>query len=123
MNEERYSFIRKNIQDSKNIPLGESVWFILLTIKAKKISSEEYRTTKDDKSKLFRRINELELKKEYFKIYGVWNGQWNTHLFDMDIKILKERIEEAGVYSWAKDDKKDNQSMVKVKYILKENEK
>ena len=120
MNKGRYSFIRKSVQDSKDIPLGDSVWFILLTIKKKKINSEEYRTTKDDKSKLFRRINELELKKEYFKIYGVWNGQWNTHLFDMDIKILKKRIEEAGIYSWAKDDIKDKQPKTKFTYILEE---
>lgn len=94
--------IRRGKENSKKIPLETPI--MLLTIQNKKIQDEKFNGTKDGRSLLIKRIRELENRNEYFKIYGIWNGQWNTHLFDMDITILKKRIEEAGVYSWAKDD-------------------
>ncbi len=93
--------IKKGVECSKEIPLSPPIWFVLLTVKRSKIEEEVYHATKDDKSKLFIRINELKSEKRYFKIYGIWNGKWNTHLFDMDIKTLKNRLEEGGLYSWA----------------------
>lgn len=94
--------IRRGKENSKDIPMSSPVWFMLLTIEKGKINDEIYKTTKDGRSLLHMRIRELESKNRYFKIYGVWNGQWNTHLFDMDIKILKTRIKEDDLYSWAK---------------------
>ena len=93
--------LRKGAKDSSRIPLNPPVWFVLLTTDKNKIQEDVYQTTKEGKSKLFREINELENDNIYFKIYGVWNGQWNTNLFDMTIKTLKRRLEEDGVFLWA----------------------
>lgn len=38
-------------------------------------------------------VNELGRKKISYIIYGVWNGQWRTDLFILDLKILTDRIE------------------------------
>ena len=94
--------IRKGKENSEQIPLDTPIWFVLLTVKKGKIEEEVYQATKDGRSQLYSQINELKRAKKYFKIYGVWTGKWNTDLFDMDITILKRRLKEAGLYSWAK---------------------
>ena len=93
--------IKKGVEETRRIPLNPPIWFVLLTTDKNGIQEEVYQTTKEGKSRLFREINELESDNIYFKIYGVWNGQWNTNLFDMNIKTLKKRLEQDGGFSWA----------------------
>ena len=97
--------IMKGTGNSRRIPLNPPIWFILFLLKTNRtnieLEEEVYQATKEGKSDLFKRIRELETEKRYFKIYGVWNGQRNTNLFDMNIEILKRRLEESGLYSWA----------------------
>ena len=69
--------IMKGAGDSRRIPSNSPIWFVLLTTEKNKIQEDVYQTTKEGKSRLFREISELESDNIYFKIYGVWNGQWN----------------------------------------------
>ena len=80
--------IKKGKDNSKEIPLENPVWFVVLLIEDSKITEKVFNTTKVQKKALFKYLilNRCE------KVYGIWNGQWNTNLFDMDINILKKRL-------------------------------
>jgi len=82
--------IRKGKEESESIPLSPPRWFMVIVVKKNKIREIVFQTSKTDKKALF---EFLVLNRQYCKVYGVWNGEWNTHLFSMDIKILKRRLE------------------------------
>jgi len=81
--------IRKGRENSNTIPLESPVWFVVLSTEKGKIKERVFNTSKTKKKELLTFL----VLGDYRKVYGVWNGQWNTHLFDMDIKVLKERLE------------------------------
>jgi len=80
--------IRKRKQSSEEIPLEKPVWFVALTIEEGKIVERTFNASKVQKKAL---LQFLVLSK-CEKVYGVWNGQWNTDLIDMDISTLKKRL-------------------------------
>lgn len=82
--------IRKRKEDSESIPLSPPRWFMVILLKKNKIREITFQTSKSDKRSL---LEFLVSNRQYCKVYGIWNGEWNTHLFDMDIKILRERLE------------------------------
>jgi len=82
--------IRRGKENSEQIPLVPPVWFMVVTVKRNKIKEMVFQTTKIDKEAL---LEFLVLNRQYCKVYGIWNGKWNTHIFDMDIEVLKRRLE------------------------------
>jgi len=83
--------IRTKKEDSKQIPLNAPIWFMMTSIKNNVIESVAFQTSKSDLKSLAEIIRVTD--STTFKVYGVWNGTWNTDLFDMDLKILLKRIE------------------------------
>ena len=82
------SGMKRGKDNSEQIPLEKPVWFVVLPIEDGKIQEKAFNTTKAQKKALF----EYLILNSCEKVYGVWNGQWNTNLFDMDINILKKRL-------------------------------
>ena len=80
--------IKRGKENSKQIPLEKPVWFVVFSIEDGKIKERTFSTTKVQKKALFKILVLIGCE----KVYGVWNGQWNTNLFDMDITILKKRL-------------------------------
>ena len=80
--------IKSGKENSKQIPLVKPVWFVVFSIEDGKIKERTFSTTKVQKKALFKFL----VLSGCEKVYGVWNGQWNTNLFDMDINILKKRL-------------------------------
>lgn len=80
--------IKKEKDNTKEIPFDKPVWFVVLLIEDSKITEKVFNTTKVQKKALFKYLilNRCE------KVYGVWNGKWDTNLFDVDINILKKML-------------------------------
>jgi len=87
--------IKKSKKDSREFPIsGDTNWFIILTIKEGKIIQKYFTGTKKDKTDLLRKIKNLNKDKIYFKLYGIWPGRWNTHVFDLEVKIIIKKLED-----------------------------
>ena len=83
--------IRTKKEDSEQIPLDSPIWFMLTSIKDNRIESVAFQTSKSDLKTLAATIRST--NPNTLKVYGVWNGTWNTDLFDMDVKVLLKRID------------------------------
>ena len=81
--------IRNNETD--RVPLDGTIWFVIVTIKDTRIEQDFYRSTISGKQMFLGHLKNLE---EPYKIYAVWNGEWNTDLFDMDKSVLIKRLEQ-----------------------------
>jgi hypothetical protein len=84
--------IRKGETDNFIVD-GEIAWFFILTIKNGKIVEQYFTGSKKGKREMMEKANELLKKDTYFKLYGVWPGEWNTHIFDLKPKRMIERLE------------------------------
>lgn len=73
------------IESSKN-------WYLVLTIKDRKIYESVFNGSKKEKKELIEYLENLTNSKNYFKIYGVWNGEYNTDLFELNSNILIKRL-------------------------------
>lgn len=82
--------IKSGKDNSKQIPLEKPVWFVVLSVEDGKTKEKVFSTTKAQKKALLKYL----ILSSCEKVYGVWNGQWNTNLFDMDVTILKKRLSE-----------------------------
>lgn len=84
--------IRKG--ETNEFPIDGSVnWYVILTVSKEKIKDKYYTGTQYDKKELLEQLKRLTKANTYFKLYGVWPGQWNTHLFDLDPKIMISKLE------------------------------
>ena len=65
---------------------------MIIYIDKSTLKHEPQYVTKGGKIEFIKRINELIELNVKFKIYGVWNGNCNTDLFDMNIPVLLKRL-------------------------------
>lgn len=84
--------IRRN--ETEKVPLKKSIWFIVVLFKEGEINEETYYTTKKSMKKFIPRLESLIEEDNQYQIYAIWNGRYNTDLFEIDPKILKNRLEE-----------------------------
>lgn len=84
--------IRKG--ETNNFPIDSSVnWYIILTIDNGKIKDEYFTGAQYQKREILEKLNTLIKTNTYFKLYGIWPGEWNTHVFDLDPKTMVIKLE------------------------------
>lgn len=79
--------IRK--KETDKVPLNKPIWFLVLSKNEEQLEEEIYQTSKTDIKILLER---LQNKEAPLKIYAIWNGNWNTDLFDMNKDILIQML-------------------------------
>lgn len=74
-----------DIESSKN-------WYVILTIENGIILEKEFNGSKREKGELIDYLEKLIEKNIYFRMYGIWNGRYNTDLFVLEPSILIKRL-------------------------------
>src|SRR5438094_4490983 len=83
-----------HVQLMKNA--GREVWFIVFEIVNEVIAQNEYRYARD-------LLIHLKKASPTTRCFAVWNGNWSTDLFEIDIPAMIKRIELAEV-EWTAED-------------------
>ncbi len=73
---------------------SRTCWYALIKVIDGKLQSECYGGSDRDKKELTENIIKYLQENVEFRIYGVWQGQWRTDLFDLDPKTLEGKINE-----------------------------
>lgn len=95
--------IRNSIKDSEQIPFEMPVWFMVVTVDGTGlIHSEVYQSNKTDLINLSGMIRIFEKELISYKIFGVWTGNWNTDLFEMNIDVMIRRLKEVGHWDFTR---------------------
>ena len=73
---------------------SKTVWYALIVIENGNLQRYGFSSTLHDKTILVTVLEKLEDDQNAL-LLGVWNGQYSTHLFVLDIGKAKEKLEEA----------------------------
>ena len=71
---------------------GSGVWYSLFVVENGKIETYGFTAAKGSKEKLSIALKEIDPKDDAMLI-GVWTGQYNTHLFPLDIQKAIKKLD------------------------------
>ncbi|MHB9026986.1 MAG: hypothetical protein ACYC7E_22855 [Armatimonadota bacterium] len=72
---------------------SKAVWYALIVIENGNLQRYGFSSTVHDKSILVKVLEKLQYEQNAI-LLGVWNGQYSTHLFVLDIGKAKEKLDE-----------------------------
>lgn len=70
---------------------GKGVWYSLLVVENKKLVKYGFTSAKGQKKNLVEALKSL-LGNDEAMLLGVWNGQYSTSLFELDIKKALKKL-------------------------------
>ena len=81
--------IRKCETKQFNYAIGN---YLLLTVNESKIQEDFFSNSYTDLLALAEKLIDLTNNDTYFKLYGIWHGEYRTDFFDLDGKIVIKGI-------------------------------
>jgi hypothetical protein len=88
-------------RETDRVPLSPNCgyWFLVVKTVNGKIEHEAINLSKSGASKLLKILEKFKDKQDECSVFHVWNGNYRTDLFLMDMPLLIERLE-AEIASW-----------------------